>query len=317
MSLAPSVTRTDSKAAGSAWRAYLPGVAGLAYVVAWVAGLAIWPANLALNATAGQVAASYRAHPAQAVAQYLLIEGLAGVLLGIVLACVLRAARDRAGRWAAGPAALSAIAVLTSLSQCVIGLFITAAATAGRTARCGQLSDLVNRLDGVKMLALAAAAAWLAVTVTVLPRWLRALAVPTGPGPDRIRLRLPHPVQRAGLDRLHLRPAPAALGRWRRPRPHRDRAASSADPGPGSCSVLTGAPRQPLPGHLARAEPAPASFGRRPARRGLDRRRHLGIEPAAQVGRPRSSGPFLPARGGAGGPRKPRSGRRGRARPES
>jgi hypothetical protein len=180
MSIAPSVTRTDSKAVGSVWRAYLPGVAGLAYVVAWVAGLAIWPVNLALNATAGQVAASYRAHPAQAVAQYLLIEGLAGVLLGLVLVCVLRAARDRVGRRAAGPAALSAIAVLTSLSQCVIGLFITAAATAGRTARCGQLSDLVNRLDGVKMLALAAAAAWLAVTVTVLPRWLRALAVPLG-----------------------------------------------------------------------------------------------------------------------------------------
>ena len=52
------------------------------------------------------------------------------MLLGIVLACVLRAARDRAGRRAAGQAALSAIAVLTSLSQCVIGLFITAAATA-------------------------------------------------------------------------------------------------------------------------------------------------------------------------------------------
>ena len=79
-----------------------------------------------------------------------------------------------------GPAVLSAIAVLTSLSQCVIGLFITAAATGGRTARCGELSDLVNRLDGLKMLALAATAAWLAVTGPVLPRWLRALAVPLG-----------------------------------------------------------------------------------------------------------------------------------------
>ena len=91
MSIAPSVTRTDSKAAGSAGGRTCPASAGLAYVVAWVAGLAIWPVNLALNATAGQVAASYRAHPAQAVVQYLLIEGLGR-----------RAARDRPGLRAAG-----------------------------------------------------------------------------------------------------------------------------------------------------------------------------------------------------------------------
>src|SRR6202042_2403389 len=134
--------------------------------------------------------ASYRAHPAGATVQYLLVEGLAGLLLGIVLACVLRAVRDRVGGRATGPAALSAIAVITSLSQCVIGLFAVAAATSGNAALCGSLSDLVNRLDGVKMLALAAAAAWVA----------------------RLRLRLPHAVERAGLDRLRLRPAAAAVG---------------------------------------------------------------------------------------------------------
>jgi hypothetical protein len=126
------------------------------------------------------MAASYRAHPAEARVQYLLIEGLAGVLLGIVLACELRAARDRAGRRATGPAALSAIAVLTSLTQCVIGLFITAAATGGHIASCGTLSDLVNRLDGVKMLALVGATAWIAATGPALPRWLRGLTVALG-----------------------------------------------------------------------------------------------------------------------------------------
>jgi hypothetical protein len=180
MTIAPAAGRTDSKAAGSAWRAYLPGLAGLAYVVSWVAGLMAWPVNLALNATAGQVAASYRAHPAEAIAQYLLVEGLAGLLLGIVLACALRATRDRAGGQVAGPAVLGLIAVITSLSQCVLGLFVTVAATGGRTARCGELADLVNRLDGLKMLALAAAAAWLAVAAPVAPRWLRMLTVPLG-----------------------------------------------------------------------------------------------------------------------------------------
>src|SRR6202042_3203753 len=79
-----------------------------------------------------------------------------------------------------GPVVLSAIAVITSLSQCVIGLYAVAAATSGNAATCGSLTDLVNRLDGVKMLALAAAEAWLAVSGPALPRWLRALAVPLG-----------------------------------------------------------------------------------------------------------------------------------------
>ncbi|HEX4091248.1 MAG TPA: hypothetical protein VHZ33_21255 [Trebonia sp.] len=175
MTTAPSTVHTDSTPSGSVWRGYLPGAAGLAYVAAWVAGLAAWPVNLALTATAGQAAASYRAHPAEAIVQYALVEGLAGALLGIVLASALRAARDDAGRWAAGPAALSAIAVVTSLSQCVIGLCATAAATGGHVAACGSLSDLVNRLDGAKMLALAAAAAWLALTGLALPRWLRGV----------------------------------------------------------------------------------------------------------------------------------------------
>jgi len=55
----------------------LPAWAGICYVAAWAAGLASWPANLALNATNAQVAAAYRAHPAGAVSQFLLSEGLA------------------------------------------------------------------------------------------------------------------------------------------------------------------------------------------------------------------------------------------------
>jgi hypothetical protein len=180
MTIAPPTGHTDSKPDGAVWRAYLPGAAGLAYVVAWAVGLAAWPVNLALNATAGQTAVAYRAHPAGAVVQYLLVEGLAGVLLGIVLSYVLAAVRDRVGGRPTGPAALSAIAVLTSLSQCVIGLFAVAAATSGNAAASGSLSELVNRLDGVKMLALAAAVAWIAVSGPALPRWLRALAVPLG-----------------------------------------------------------------------------------------------------------------------------------------
>jgi hypothetical protein len=110
-------------------RVYLPAAAGVAYLAAWAAGLAVWPVNLALNATATQVAASYRAYPAEAAAQYLLTEGLAGVLLGVVLACVLLPqVRGRTAGRTASAAVLGTIAVATSLAQCVIGLVLTAAA---------------------------------------------------------------------------------------------------------------------------------------------------------------------------------------------
>ena len=177
MTIAPPPRHTSSEPASSAWRARLPGTAGIAYVVTWVVGLAIWPVNLAPNATAAQVTASHRAHPAEAGVQYLLIEGLAALLFGIVLACVLRANRGHSGGQTTGPALLSVAAVITSLTECVLGLLITAAATGGHVATAGSLFEVLNRLDGVKMCALAGATAWLAATRPALPRWLRRITV--------------------------------------------------------------------------------------------------------------------------------------------
>ena len=171
-------------ASNSGWRGYLPGGAGVAYVAAWVAGLAAWPSNPPLTASAAQTAASYAAHPDQAVVQYVLVEGLAGVLLGIVLACAVRSgARGPALPRAGGAAIFGAVAVLTSVAQCVIGLVLIAAANGHDITRCGELSDLVNRLDGGKMLALAATGACLAAIgrpAPALSRWLRVLTVPFG-----------------------------------------------------------------------------------------------------------------------------------------
>lgn len=157
----------------------LPAWAGIGYVAVWAAGLAAWPVNLALNATNAQVAASYRAHQAGAASQYLLAEGVAGLLLGVVLAAALIAGRDR-GRARAWPAAAAAgAAVAISLLQAVIGMFLIAAAAHRDIALAGGLSDLVNRLDGVKMFALAAVAAYLAARRSWdrrPPGWLRAVA---------------------------------------------------------------------------------------------------------------------------------------------
>lgn len=163
-------------------RRYLPAAAGAAYLAAWAAGLAAWPSNLALNATNSELTAAYRAHPAGAVVQYLLAEGLAGLLLGAVLAAALISNRDRsrARPWPA--IVVAAGAVVISLLQAVIGMFLIAAAIHHDTARAGGLSDLVNRLDGVKMLALAVVAAYLSARRTWghrPPAWLRAVAAVT------------------------------------------------------------------------------------------------------------------------------------------
>jgi hypothetical protein len=174
--------RPQQSAGGTGWRAYLPGAAGAAYLAAWAAGLAAWPVNLPLNATAAQTAASYAAHPAEAATQYLLAEGLAGLLLGVVLGyALLTRARGHAALRIKAAASLGAAAVAISLTQCVIGLVLTGAATAHDVTRCGDLSNLVNQLDGGKMLALAGTAACLATLGgpgRALPRWLRATALP-------------------------------------------------------------------------------------------------------------------------------------------
>jgi hypothetical protein len=164
------------------WLRLLPAWAGICYLAAWVAGLAAWPVNLPLNATNAQVAASYRAHQAGAVSQYLLSEAVAGLLLGIVLAAALFGNRDRsrARPWPAAAAAAGAVVI--SLVQAVVGMFLIAAAAHYHVARAGGLSDLVTRLDGVKMLALAAVAAYLAGRRSWdrrPPGWLRAVAALT------------------------------------------------------------------------------------------------------------------------------------------
>lgn len=181
-SAAPGAPGFAGGGAPRRWVRLLPAWAGICYVAAWVAGLAAWPVNLALNAPNDQVAASYRAHPAGAASQFLLAEGLAGLLLGVVLAAALLASRDRslARCWPATAAAAGAVAI--SLLQAVAGLFLIAAAAHHDAARAGGLSDLVNRLDGVKMLALATVAAYLSARRTWNrrpPSWLRAVAALT------------------------------------------------------------------------------------------------------------------------------------------
>ena len=58
-------------------------------------GLLVWPSNLDVAASGTRVVQAYAGHEGVAVAQYLLVEGLAAVALGIVVIALARSARLR------------------------------------------------------------------------------------------------------------------------------------------------------------------------------------------------------------------------------
>jgi hypothetical protein len=88
-----------------------------------------------------------------------------------------RAAGRRGARRLGRVAVLAGIgAAIVSLIQCALGLWLAGAAVPdGEAGRAGVLFDLINRMDGVKMLALAAmafAAVGLVRRGGLLSRWL-------------------------------------------------------------------------------------------------------------------------------------------------
>jgi hypothetical protein len=154
----------------------VPAVAGIAYSTAWALGLAVWPSNLDVDATNVKVVATYSAHQGAAITQYLLVEGLAAITLGVVVTALGRAARRReAGEAGVATVVAGLTATALSLVQCALGLLLAGSvAPDGETDRAGRLFDLINRMDGVKMFALAAMAVAGVGLVrrAVLPRWL-------------------------------------------------------------------------------------------------------------------------------------------------
>jgi hypothetical protein len=155
----------------------VPASAGIAYVAAWATGLAVWPTNLAVDASDATVVTAYTGHRGVAVTQYLLVEGLAAIALAIVVIALGRAARHRAAGPLGHVAVIAGIgAAIVSLVECALGLLLAGAAVPdGDAGRAGALFDLINRMDGVKMLALAVmalAAVGLVRRSGLLPRWL-------------------------------------------------------------------------------------------------------------------------------------------------
>lgn len=119
--------------------------AAISYVVAWVCGLILFAARPGPAATDAQLAAFYRDHPWSTSMQSVLVHGVAAAALTVVAWVVWR--RGFVGRWWWG-AATAAVAV----SAVQLGLDLWRSNKAGDPA---AIVHLIDRLDGLKMLALA------------------------------------------------------------------------------------------------------------------------------------------------------------------
>jgi hypothetical protein len=124
---------------------------------------------------------AYSGHQGVAVTQYLLVEGVAAIALAIVVMALGRAMiRRGAARRGRVVLVAGAGAVVVSLVECALGLWLSAGAVPdGEAGRAGVLFHVINRLDGVKMLALAAVAlAAINLPRGGVPRWLGYVGVP-------------------------------------------------------------------------------------------------------------------------------------------
>jgi len=183
-----SESAAPPRPAGAAGRrvSLIPVLAGIGFTVSWLAGLVLPVPNLAVTAPASEVIGRYGPHLGMVQAQFVLTEGLPAIGLAVIAAVLARVARA-AGRGRAGVILVSGLlAAVISVAQYALGVMLAGWALPERASgRTALLFQALNRLDGVKMLALAVlATAALALTAgpaAPLPRWLRyaslALAV--------------------------------------------------------------------------------------------------------------------------------------------
>ncbi|MEV5754899.1 hypothetical protein AB0L00_44460 [Actinoallomurus sp. NPDC052308] len=156
----------------------VPAVTGVAYALSWVAGLSLGAPSPKLTASGNEIVTAIAGHEGVVATQFLLTEGLPTAGLAVISVLLARTAL-RAGSAAVGSVIgiAGVVAAAISLTQFVLGLALSRT-TAPDTAHL--LFQAGDRLDGVKMLALAVVGAAAAAS-GALPRWLRcaggALAV--------------------------------------------------------------------------------------------------------------------------------------------
>ena len=160
----------------------LPALAGIGYTVAWVAGLATGAPEPSVSASGGQVMAAFAGQDWPVLIMNVLAEGIAAAALAVVVLTAVRAAQGERARqaWRLSVGfGLASVAV--SWSEIAMGAWLMYGPVAsGQTTTAGSVFHALMRVDGVKMLmlaAMAAALAWLALTSARLPLWLVPLGL--------------------------------------------------------------------------------------------------------------------------------------------
>ena len=152
-------------------------MAAAGFSLAWLIGLGVPVPAVELDAPAAAVLDAASGHEAATALRALLVHGIAAVAL-VTVALALARAATRAGqqRIARLIRATGLAAGGLSIVQFALELILAGpVASAHAAAAANTLMDAVNRIDGIKMLALAglALAGVLAVRrVAFLPRWL-------------------------------------------------------------------------------------------------------------------------------------------------
>ena len=154
------------------------GVAGIAFTLSWIAGLSVAAPSPKLTASGAEIAAALAGHGTAVAAQFALTEGLPAAGLAVVSIALTRAARRSGAAAAARVALIAGVgAAVISVAQFALGMVLAGTSAPGPAH---MVYEAVNRLDGVKMFALAILGLAGAAS-GVLPRWLRytgiALAV--------------------------------------------------------------------------------------------------------------------------------------------
>ena len=168
--MARGTTAPPLRAGHRRWLLTVPALAGLGYTLSWIAGLAVPAPSPGFGATGAEIVAALSGHGPVIAAQYALTEGLPAAGIAVIAVALARTAR-RSGATVAARFALVAglAAAVISAMQFGLGLALTATSAPGPAH---LLFTSVDRLDGVKMLALAILALAGAAS-GALPRWLR------------------------------------------------------------------------------------------------------------------------------------------------
>jgi len=167
-------TTSEVRPTATRQRRGLTVVAAIGFVVSWVVGLSVFSASTDVQSTGAQIVAGYHGHTGLATAQFLLTEGAASVCLALVAWAV-----GRAGSRVVLATGLAAAGI--ALVQCALGVYLTGSvAPASDASTAETVLGAINRLDGVKMLLLAAMAVGgyaFGRRTNLLPKWLGYVAI--------------------------------------------------------------------------------------------------------------------------------------------